>query len=112
MLALALAIIHVDAWAAGPRLQIVPPVVALGIARCCVAWQLAVAVLLPLRVESCYQRLKRLLRCPDFPWDSLARAWLRWADGDEGAGGEGHDARFVHHRGEHRRDGGIHGIAA
>src|ERR671929_371501 len=32
LLALALAIVHVDAWAAGPRLQIIPPVLALGIA--------------------------------------------------------------------------------
>src|SRR4051794_14332204 len=35
---------------------------ALTIGRAFVLWQLAVAVLLPIRLGSCYQRLKRLLR--------------------------------------------------
>src|ERR1051325_9552820 len=55
-------------------------VVALGIARCCIAWQLAVAVLLPIRVESCYQRVKRLLAAASgVDFAALQQAWISCA---------------------------------
>src|SRR5262249_14594038 len=54
-------------------------VAAISVARCCITWQLAVAVLLPVRLESCYQRLKRLLGWPGLDLDRLLRAWVRWA---------------------------------
>lgn len=57
-------------------------VVAIGIARCCIAWQLAVAVLLPIRVESCYQRVKRLLAAASgVDFAALQQAWIIWAIG-------------------------------
>lgn len=53
-------------------------VLALCIGRAFVLWQLAVAVLLPIRLESCYQRLKRLLRWRGVDVAALKRAWVRW----------------------------------
>lgn len=53
-------------------------VLALSLARTFTLWQVAVAVILPVRVESCYQRLKRMLRWPGVDWDRLQRAWVGW----------------------------------
>ena len=62
-----------------PRWQnLVLLVLALTLAHTFVLWQVAVAVLLPLRLESCYQRLKRLRGWTGVDWDRLQRAWIRW----------------------------------
>jgi hypothetical protein len=53
-------------------------VLALSVARTFIGWRIAVAVILPIRVESAYQRLKRLLAWPDDTWIALKRAWLGW----------------------------------
>src|SRR5689334_2968911 len=56
-------------------------VLALSIAHTFVVWQVAVAVILPIRVESAYQRLKRLLGWKDECWTKLKRAWIIWVIG-------------------------------
>jgi hypothetical protein len=53
-------------------------VLALSVARTFIGWRIAVAVILPIRVESAYQRLKRLLAWPDELWSKLKRTWLAW----------------------------------
>jgi hypothetical protein len=53
-------------------------VLALSLAHTFILWQVAVAVLLPIRVESCYQRLKRLLGWKGVAWDRLQQTWIRW----------------------------------
>jgi hypothetical protein len=63
-------------------------VLALTIGRAFVLWQLAVAVLLPIRLESCYQRLKRLLRWRGVDLAALKRAWVRWVLGHFAAPGQ------------------------
>ncbi len=51
-------------------------VLALQLGRTLTLWRLAVSVMLPIRVESCYQRLKRLVgQTPQ--WNTLKRAWVR-----------------------------------
>lgn len=54
-------------------------VLALGLTRTLILWQMAVAVLLPIRVESGYQRLKRLLAWLNGDSPRLKRAWVAWA---------------------------------
>jgi hypothetical protein len=62
-----------------PRWQnLVLLVLAVSLARVCILWQVAVAVLLPVRLESCYQRLKRMLGWAGLDWDRLKRAWVGW----------------------------------
>jgi hypothetical protein len=56
-------------------------VLALTLVRSCILWQVAVAVILPIRLESCYQRLKRLLACTGIDWHALQQAWIRWVLG-------------------------------
>src|SRR5436190_7905043 len=53
-------------------------VLALAVARSFVGWRIAVAVILPIRLESAYQRLKRLLGWPGAVWLDLKRAWVGW----------------------------------
>src|SRR4051812_26527760 len=63
-----------------PRWQnLVLLVLALTLAHTFILWQVAVAVLLPIRLESCYQRLKRMLGWSGVDWDRLKQAWIRWA---------------------------------
>jgi hypothetical protein len=53
-------------------------VLALSIARTLVLWQVAVAVILPLRVDSAYQRLKRLLAWLTGDSPRLKQLWVGW----------------------------------
>jgi hypothetical protein len=53
-------------------------VLALSLARTFTLWQLAVAVLLPVRLESCYQRLQRMLAWAPIDWQRLQLAWIHW----------------------------------
>ena len=62
-----------------PRwVSVVLLVLALPVVQSCIVWKIAVAVFLPIRVESAYQRLKRLLGWPTDLWTRLKIAWLLW----------------------------------